>query len=316
MITANKLKIIQNISGLTQEILAKELGVSFVTLNSWINKRSKPRRGAQKRIDNLYYAYTGQRIIPDDALKAKKDIIISKSRGYKNILRRILENPDICDQFILSLTYHTNRLEGSTLTQNETKTILFDNITLANRSMVEQLEAKNHQAALVYLFNYLYKSSKINEGLILKLHSILMNSIKNDAGFYRKHGVRILGTNVPTANYLKVPILMSKLIKDINLRPKDVIAQITKIHSCFEQIHPFSDGNGRVGRLVMQAMLLMNNLPPAIIKQEKKRSYNNSLRRSQLNGDFLPLEDFICDAILKGFNILARKSKKSSISRY
>jgi len=308
MITADKLKIIQNISGLTQDILAKKLGVSFATLNSWINKKSKPRRSAQKRIDDLYYKYTNQRIIPDDVLKAKKDIIISKSRGYKDILKKILENPDIYDQFILSLTYHTNRLEGSTLTQNETKAILFDNIALANRSMVEQLEVKNHQAALGYLFNYLNSPLvKINEELILKLHSILMNGIKSDAGFYRKHGVRILGTNIPTANYLKVPILISKLIKDINLKQKDIITQITEIHSRFEQIHPFSDGNGRIGRLIMLAMLLVNNLPPAIIKQEKRRFYNDSLRKSQLNENFLPLEDSICDAILKGFNILERK---------
>jgi len=267
MLIADKLKIIQNISGLTQEILSKKLGVSFVTLNSWINEKSKPRKSAQKRIDDLYYKYTNQRIIPDDVLKAKKDIIINKSRGYKDILKKILENSDIYDQFILSLTYHTNRLEGSTLTQNETKAILFDNIALANRSMVEQLEAKNHQAALQYLFSYFNKPSiKISEELILKLHSILMNSIKNDAGFYRKHGVRILGTNIPTANYLKVPVLMRTLIKDINSRQKDIITQITKIHSDFEQIHPFSDGNGRIGRLIMQAMLLINNLPPAIIK--------------------------------------------------
>jgi Fic family protein/DNA-binding XRE family transcriptional regulator len=308
MIIADKLKIIQNISGLTQEVLAKKLGVSFATFNSWINEKSKPRRNAQKRIDDLYRKYTGQKIVPDDTLKAKKDIIISKSKKYKDILKKILENSDIYDQFILSLTYHTNRLEGSTLTQNETGAILFDNIALANRSMVEQLEVKNHQAALEYLFDYFHKRSpKINEELILKLHSVLMNGIKSDAGFYRKHGVRILGTNIPTANYLKVPILMNKLIKDINLKQKDMITQITKIHSCFEQIHPFSDGNGRIGRLIMQAMLLINNLPPAIIKQEKKRFYNNGLKRSQLNENFFLLEDFICDAILKGFNILERK---------
>jgi len=305
MTTKEKLQIIKDISGLTQEKLAKKLEVSFVAFNSWINKKSKPRRNAEKNINDLYFKYTGQKIILQDPLMAKKQIILTRSKKYKNILKEIIKNPDIYDQLMLSLTYHTNRLEGSTLTENETKAILFDNIALSNKSMVEHLEVKNHQAAFSYLLKYLSGSSlKIDEKLILKLHGILMNGIKDDAGFYRRDNVRIVGTYVPTANYLRVPQLMKELIKEINRQHKDVIAHVTNIHSHFEKIHPFSDGNGRVGRLIIQAMLLKKNLPLAIIEQKQKRFYNNYLKRSQLKKDFRPLEDFICDAILKIFKIL------------
>jgi len=307
MTIAEKLRIIQSLSGLTQEKSAKELGVSFVTFNSWINGRSKPHRKAEENINNLYFKYTGQKTIPDDPLSAKKQIILKKSKEHKNILRKIMKNPDIYDQFMLSFTYHTNRIEGSTLTEDETRAILFDNVALPNKDIIEQLEVKNHQAAWRYLLDYLAGlTSDISEKLILKLHSILMNGIKDDAGFYRKHSVRIVGAYIPTANYLKVSQLIKKIIKDINRQNKDIISHITKTHSRFEQVHPFSDGNGRIGRLIIQGMLLLKNFPPAIIKQDKKRIYNFCLRKSQLKEDFIPLEDFICDSVLEGFKILER----------
>ncbi len=169
------------------------------------------------------------------------------------------------------------------------------------------MEVKNHQAAWEYLLKQLSKKSfKIDEILILKLHSILMNGIRNDAGVYRKHSVRIAGTYVPTANYLKVPQLMKRLIKNINSNRSDVVKYTSNIHSRFEKIHPFSDGNGRIGRLLIQAMLLPKNIAPAIIKQKHKRIYNSSLRKSQIENDFLPLEDFICQAIFEGFKVLER----------
>lgn len=304
----DRLEIIQSLSGLTQEKLAEKLGVSFVTFNSWINGRSEPRRKANENINSFYYALTGLKNISGDAFSAKKNIILGKSKKHKNILKEILGNPDLRDQFLLSLTYHSNKIEGSTLTENETMAIMFDNISLPNRSIIEQLEVKNHQAVLEYLLNNLLSASfKINEESILKLHSILMNGISSDAGYYRNHGVRILGAYVPTANYLKVPRLMQGVIRDIGRKNTDVIAHIANIHSRFEQIHPFSDGNGRIGRLFIHAMLLKNNFPPAVIEQKKKRLYNNCLKRFQLNGDSLPLENFLCDSVITGFKILERK---------
>lgn len=305
MTISEKLKLIKNLSGLTQERLAQKFNISFATLNSWINKRSIPHKKAQILIDEFYKEYTGQKIIPKNILQAKKQMIILKSKKYKNILKTIFNRPDVQDEFILLLTYHTNSIEGSTLNENETEAILFHNKILANKTLVEQMEVKNHQAALQYLFKYLSSAkNKINEDLILKLHSILMNGIRDDAGLYRNHGVRILGSNVPTSNYIKVPILMEKLEKVINSSRKDKIKQIVEIHSDFEKIHPFGDGNGRVGRLIISAMLIKENIPPAIIRQEKKQMYYTFLNKAQIQGDLSLLEDFLCDAILEGFKMI------------
>ncbi len=100
---------------------------------------------------------------------------------------------------------------------------------------------------------------------------------------------------------------MKKLFKDINGRRKDIIAKTADIHSRFEQIHPFSDGNGRIGRLLIQAMLLENNFPPAMILQKNKQFYMRYLNKSQQTGDSSLLEDFLCDAILAGIDIIERK---------
>jgi len=306
MTNIEKIKIIQDLSGLTQEKLAKKLGVSFATLNSWINGKSEPRKAAQMRINKLYFKLTGRKHTYEDVLAEKKQIILEKAKN-KNILKMIVNNNDIYDQLLLSFTYNTNRIEGSTLTEKETRAVLFDNIALSNKSLVEQLEVKNHHTAWQYLLVQLSKKGfKIDENLILKLHSILMNSINQDAGNYRNHNVRILGSNVPTSNYMKVPQFMKQIIKDINSFNKDVISHVSQIHSRFEQIHPFSDGNGRIGRLIIQAMLLQRNLPPAIIKQKKKHIYYSCLQKSQLKDDFLGLEDFMCDSMLQGIRIIDR----------
>lgn len=304
MNTKEKLQLIQKISKKTQEMLAAELGVSFPTLNSWINGRSVPRKQAAKRIDELYLQLTGQNIIPDSFLAAKKQVLMDKRKQYPDIFRTLEVRKDIYDQFLLALTYNTNRIEGSTLTEPETAAILFQNAALPDKSIIEQMEVKNHQAAFRYLTRYLADGGAISEEMILRLHGILMNGIREDAGNYRRHAVRIAGSNVVTANYLKVPVLMESLLKDIHHGEKDMIGFATHIHSRFEQIHPFSDGNGRIGRLLLVGMLLKGDFAPAIISQEKRRFYILYLNQSQLKNDYSRLEDFICDGIMAGYDLL------------
>ena len=304
METPKKLQIIQQISGLTQTELAAKIGISFVAFNSLYNGKSRPRQKTLLAINELYLVVTGTNKIADGELNTKKQILKAKAKKYKSIIEAIISNQSVFDQLVLELTYHTNGIEGSTLSEGETAAILFENASIKGKTLSEQLEAKNHQTALLYLFDYLRNSSEITEALILKLHAILLNSIHSDAGYYRQHGVRIVGANIPTANFLKIPTLMADLVFDINHKDLDQILHVTNIHARFEQIHPFSDGNGRIGRLIMQAMLLINNLPPAVIKKQVKTSYLQYLNKAQTEEIYAHLEDFMCTAVEEGFKIL------------
>lgn len=301
-----KLQIIQKRLGITQTRLAEKFGVSFVAFNNWWTGKSIPRPKTQAAIEELFLEVTGQKIITAEKLLVKKQELYQKSSEHKSIVKEILENSDIHNQFVLKLTYHSNSIEGSKLTEPDTAAILFDNAALPDKSLTEQLEAKNHQTALNYLFDYITRKEKINEALVLKLHSILMNGVRPDAGLYRRHAVRITGVNLPTANYIRVPELISAVISKASKADKDIISLSADVHSRFEQIHPFSDGNGRVGRLLMNAMLLKKNLPPAIIRQQQKQLYYTYLYKAQTKNDQSQLEDFLCDAVMDGFKILER----------
>ena len=302
-----KLEIIQKRTGLSQTKLAEKIGVSFVAFNGWWTEKSVPRAKTRLAIEDLFLEVTGQKIISEKELSEKKEMLLQKSASRKNILGEILSNPDIHDRFVLNLTYNSNKMEGSTLTEQDTAAILFDNVALPDKSLTEQLEAKNHQTALVFLFDHLAKKEKINEDLIVKLHSILMSGIHPDAGRYRSHAVRILGVDLPTANYLSVPKLVSELVSVAGKHVKDIIELSSFMHASFEKIHPFSDGNGRIGRLILNAVLLENNFAPAVMEETQKRLYYAYLYEAQTKNDTTRLQNFLCDASLKGFKILDRE---------
>jgi Fic family protein len=312
MTTRQKLEIIKNMLGLTQTELAEKLGVSFVAFNGWWTGKSVPRPKAQATIEELFLEVTGQKVITEQELNIKKEALKEQASKHKSIVDEILSNPDIRDQFILKLTYNSNRIEGSTLSEPDTAAVLFDNVALPNKTLNEQLEAKNHQTALNYLFDYIFKKEKINEALVLKLHGILMNGVRPDAGVYRDHGVIIRGVALPTANHLSVPKLTPEVIREADKKTDDIIALCAKVHSKFEQIHPFADGNGRVGRLLMSAMLLKENIAPAIIQQTQKQLYYTYLYKAQTKGDHSQLELFLCSAVEDGFDILNRKNAKTT----
>ncbi|KUK66017.1 MAG: filamentation induced by cAMP protein Fic, partial [Parcubacteria bacterium 34_609] len=165
-----KLKIIQKATGKTQSQIAQEIGVSFATFNSWINQKSNPRMKMQNKINEMYLEVTGQKTIPDEIINAKKELLKIKSLKYKNLIEMIVKNPDIQNEIILKLTYHTNKIEGSTLSEAETASIIFDNVSIPNKTLIEQLEAKNHQTALIKMFDFISQNKKLDEDFILKIH--------------------------------------------------------------------------------------------------------------------------------------------------
>lgn len=302
----DKLKTLQRVTDKTQTELAELLGVSFATFNSWLNNRSVPRKKAQEKIELLYGEYIGVSNVDESALAVKKQRIEMLQKAHPNPLEEIINRRDLYDTYVLELTYHTNSIEGSTLNEPEVKAVIFDNAVIPDKTAVEHQEAKNHQAALGYLFRQLNESSSlfITENDIKKLHSILMNGIYPDAGRYRNHSVRIAGSRVVTANDVKIEELMKKNVKELNREMSDAFAHLAQVHAKFEQIHPFSDGNGRVGRLILHWLAIRYGLPPVLIKRDKKQAYYTYLERAQTMEEYVFLESFICDSLLESYELL------------
>ncbi len=292
----NQLVSIQKASGWSQEQLARNLSVSFTTLNSWINRRSVPRAKALHNIDKLYLDIVGVDEVSAGTLLAAKQSALKLHATPK----KISNNKDILDKLTLYLTYHTNTIEGSTMTLSDVEEVIFEHKVLANRTAVEQAEARNHQAALYWLIDELVTKGNgfvIDEALILGIHLRLMNGIIGGAGQYRRHAVRIMGTHVTLANWVKVPNLVRELAEDLAKPTDDIIRVLASTLARFEQIHPFSDGNGRAGRLIMLAQALKFRLMPPLVVKERKYAYYKYLELAQAKGDHTPLELFIAESI-------------------
>lgn len=281
-------------SGWPQEQLAAELGVSFPALNAWLNKRAVPRAKAQARIRELFLKIVGKPDVLLDDLDDAKAVAVK----YTMSAQQIIANQETLNKLALYLTYHTNTIEGSTMTLADVEDVIFDNKVLSNRTAIEQLEARNHQAALYWVLDQVAdsKTSVVTEDLVLGIHLRLMNGIVSDAGQYRKHTVRIMGAHVPLANWQKIPGLVAQLVSDIGTAD-DTVATLAKTHADFEKIHPFSDGNGRTGRLLMLAQALGAGVAPPIVAKERKRAYYKYLEIAQTTGNYLPLELFIAESI-------------------
>lgn len=307
MTTQQKLATIQKILNETQTQLASRFGVSFVAFNGWWTGKSTPRATSLSAIDALFLAVTGQSVVPSENLTLLKHALAKRAAAFPNAVHFILEHPDVRDQLILKLTYNSNSIEGSTLTEADTFAVIFDDTVLPSKSLAEHLEAKNHQSALIYMLRHVLAERPLDEDFVLRVHGILMSGIMNDAGSYRSHAVRIVGISLPTANYLKIPELMNEVMRQASANANDPVALSASVHAQFEKIHPFSDGNGRVGRILMAAMLLQANFAPAIIRQDRKRLYYTYLYKAQTNGDHSQLESFLCDAVADGFKVLERQ---------
>jgi len=298
-----QLKAILKASGWTQEELASRLNVSFVTLNSWINNKSKPRKKALEAIRLVYFKVLGTDSLDMGYLEELKE----KVESLKIKPSQITENKEVLDRLILHLTYNTNVIEGSTMTLDDTKAVLFDNRVLTNRTQIEQLEAHNHRAALIWLLGKVQTSSfMISENTIKGLHLRLMNGIIENAGIYRNHSARIMGSHVAVANYLKVPELIEELLSEINTKfsEEEVIKKLSSTHAVFEKIHPFSDGNGRVGRLLMLAQAIKAGSTPPLVLKERRQAYYKYLEIAQTDNKLVPLQIFIAESVISADEIL------------
>lgn len=297
----NYQKLLQQLlaaSGWSQEELARRIGVSFVTLNTWVNGKSQPRRQSNRQaIEHVAAEILGADSVDIAALSQLKHAALK----HKLTAKKLAANRELLDRITLNLTYHTNTIEGSTMTISDVREVLFDHKILSNRTQIEQREAINHQVAMDFLLDELTRSPTRliwTPELLQAIHLRLMNGIISNAGLWRNHGVRIAGVHVPLANFIKIASLIEKLCHALNEETSDPIALLARTHAEFEQIHPFSDGNGRTGRLILFALALQFGLVPPIIPRERRSAYYKYLEIAQTEERFDLLEQMLASEII------------------
>ena len=190
----------------------------------------------------------------------------------KNLTKRQMQ--DIIDRFTVNFTYESNAIEGNSLTIKDVTMILQEKKVLKNKDLREIYETVNTREAMNLIFN---KKLGINEEDIIRLHKLLVNNTGVTFGYKGIPNV-LIGRNVQTTPPEKVKQEMDELIKNYhqnkNIHP---LQRAADFHGEFEKIHPFEDGNGRTGRLLINIMLLENGYPPLIIRKSHKINYFNAL---------------------------------------
>jgi len=224
-----------------------------------------------------------------DDLTYKKNIIDK----HRPLPKALVTNLD--DWFRVEFTYTSNAIEGNTLTRRETALVIEKGLTIGGKLLTEHLEATNHACALGWIKKKITEPIQIiTEKDLLYIHNIILKGIDDkNAGYYRNVSVRISGSTVILPNYLKVPSLMADFIKWINSRsPMHPVELASEAHYKLVTIHPFTDGNGRTARLLMNMILMMYGYPIAVIQKKDRLAYISALENAQLGGskeDYLKL---------------------------
>lgn len=231
-------------------------------------------------------------------INSKKDILEKIRKEYNDKIKKATKDEldNIEEEVMIKFTYDTSRIEGSSLSYKDTRMLLQEGITPAGKPVRDIKETGNHKEAYVFMKNNLRRD--VDEKLILEFHSMLKKDVTEDAGKFRDAGVRV-GDLIPVkAGMVESELnnLLSWYKKNKKLHPLELGAVF---HSVFERIHPFFDGNGRIGRLLLNFILLKNRYPVIIVQNKNKRRYYNSLRRAD-DGNYLYMIKCLFSELVKG----------------
>lgn len=213
----------------------------------------------------------------------------------------------IKEKFEIEMTYNSNAIEGNSLTLKETFWVISEGLTIKDKPLKDHLEAKNHQEALDFLYELVDSKQKntVSEYLIRQLHQLVVqDSQKNIAGRYRDGNVYISGADHKPPTHIDVPRLMHELVQWLseNRKKYNAVELAAIFHHKFVNIHPFWDGNGRVGRLVMNILILNAGYPLAIILRNDRKKYYRVLSLAD-KGEYKQLCEFVAQSVIRSLNI-------------
>lgn len=231
----------------------------------------------------------------------KLDQLKTKLDTHRPLPQSVVEN--LHENLVLNWTYHSNAIEGNTLTLKETKVAL-EGITIGGKTLREHFEAINHREAIWYVEELVQQQTVLTEWHIKQLHSLVLQNIdKNSAGQYRKVNVIISGATHTPPDSLLVSEQMQGMMEWYQTEAQALhpVERAARLHGELVKIHPFTDGNGRTSRLVMNLVLMQAGFPAALIEVNQRLDYYQALDKAHTTGDYGDFIELVAGCVEKSF---------------
>jgi len=209
---------------------------------------------------------------------------LSRAQFFDIIERTEKFTPTYADDVLVRIAHHSSAIEGNTLTLADTVSLLIDERTpSAGKPLRELYEVANHREAFASAVQHAFSGEPLTTAFVRQIHGELMDHILEDKGKWKASENIILGAKHDTAPPSKVPWLMEQWVENAswqasNLTGPDVLLAIADAHIDFERIHPFADGNGRTGRMLIMWQALRALATPIIIEVGQRPSYIGALQ--------------------------------------
>jgi Fic family protein len=228
----------------------------------------------------------------------------------KNLIDMIRRNNDYFEDYVTRSVYHSNAIEGNTLSYYETYQIIFkcsSEEILSNVKPRELYEAINLKYAMDYIFNHIEED--VTASFLIDIGKIINKNISEISSF-RTGPVFIMGAEHIPPNAADVPRLINELLFT-SFKSDDFLTDLADFHIRYERIHPFGDGNGRSGRVLMNKIALSEGYAPFVIPKEERTQYMNLLAECNVNGLRNMIERLMKEETerMKQFNIFFEKTK-------
>lgn len=194
------------------------------------------------------------------------------------------------EEFIVEYTYNSNAIEGNTLTLRETDLVL-RGLTIDKKPLKDHMEAVGHKEAFEFLRELVKDNVPISENIIKQIHYLVLADKKEDRGVYRKVPVHIMGAKCEPVQPYLIKSKMEQLLKEFEKSDEHIVTKLARFHIEFENIHPFIDGNGRTGRLLVNLELMKAGYPPIDIKFTDRMAYYNAFDEYHVNHNLSAMEN-------------------------
>ena len=196
------------------------------------------------------------------------------------------------DDMLVRLAHHSAGIEGNTISLPATVSIILNGtLPISSGATVREFyEIENHKQAFSNMLDHLESNDTLSVSIIKEVHADLTDRLQYDKGQFKKNENLIIGAEFQTASPSETPFLVQQLVDNLEYRlenaatDEEKLERILDAHIQFERIHPFSDGNGRTGRVIMNYSLLQEGFPPLIIEKETKATYIELLAKQDLDG--------------------------------